>query len=172
MSSFLAPEANGYVAQYNGRKILVFLTGMGWNNRLEQYNILHQLFLLKLCIYHNLYFVETPKDLIRKLLVVEASQRITVKEALQHEFFQVVVSYCHKIAKIVSRIVWMSNPKWLFVFSTATLSHSMLESLSVSPFYAFVVQFGFNVSKKHLNHYPSTQQHSILTGSKRSGRWG
>ncbi|CAL8115824.1 unnamed protein product [Orchesella dallaii] len=33
---------------------------------------------------------DTPKDLIRKLLVVDASQRITVKEALRHEFFQVV----------------------------------------------------------------------------------
>lgn len=39
-----------------------------------------------------LFLVESPKDLIRKLLVVEASQRITVTEALHHEFFQVVVS--------------------------------------------------------------------------------
>jgi phosphorylase kinase gamma subunit len=33
---------------------------------------------------------DTPKDLIRKLLVVEPSQRITVDEALRHDFFQIM----------------------------------------------------------------------------------
>ncbi|CAG7822898.1 unnamed protein product [Allacma fusca] len=32
---------------------------------------------------------ETPKDLIRKLLVVDPEKRLTVTEALRHEFFQV-----------------------------------------------------------------------------------
>lgn len=33
---------------------------------------------------------ETPKDLISKLLVVDPSKRITIKEALHHEFFQIL----------------------------------------------------------------------------------
>ncbi|XP_076255595.1 phosphorylase kinase gamma isoform X3 [Rhynchophorus ferrugineus] len=33
---------------------------------------------------------ESPKDLIRKLLVVDPKQRISIEEALQHEFFQSV----------------------------------------------------------------------------------
>ncbi|KAK7871745.1 hypothetical protein R5R35_014017 [Gryllus longicercus] len=33
---------------------------------------------------------EPPKDLIRKLLVVDPKQRITIKEALEHPFFQVL----------------------------------------------------------------------------------
>lgn len=36
---------------------------------------------------------EPPKDLIRKLLVVEPEKRITIQEALNHSFFQVMVSY-------------------------------------------------------------------------------
>ncbi|XP_050292849.1 phosphorylase b kinase gamma catalytic chain, skeletal muscle/heart isoform isoform X2 [Anthonomus grandis grandis] len=34
---------------------------------------------------------ESPKDLIRKLLVVDPKQRITIDEALRHEFFQSVI---------------------------------------------------------------------------------
>lgn len=37
-------------------------------------------------------FAEDPKDLIRKCLVVEPENRITVKEALQHPFFTTTVS--------------------------------------------------------------------------------
>jgi len=35
---------------------------------------------------------EDPKDLIRKCLVVDPSQRITVKEVLRHPFFNQMVS--------------------------------------------------------------------------------
>lgn len=35
---------------------------------------------------------EDPKDLIRKCLVVEPENRITVKEALKHPFFTTTVS--------------------------------------------------------------------------------
>src|SRR5438477_21286 len=41
-------------------------------------------------------FVEAPKDLIRKLLVVDPSRRLSVKEALEHEFFQ-NLSYAKKV---------------------------------------------------------------------------
>jgi serine/threonine protein kinase len=34
---------------------------------------------------------EPPKDLIRKLLVVDPKKRITIKEALEHPFFQMMV---------------------------------------------------------------------------------
>ena len=37
---------------------------------------------------------EAPKDLIRKLLVVDPSKRLNVTEALRHEFFQITVSVC------------------------------------------------------------------------------
>ena len=40
-----------------------------------------------------LYDVDVPKDLISKLLVVDPKRRLTVDEALKHEFFQVLVSY-------------------------------------------------------------------------------
>jgi len=36
-------------------------------------------------------FAEPPKDLIRKLLVVDPKKRITINEALQHPFFQMMV---------------------------------------------------------------------------------
>ena len=35
---------------------------------------------------------DAPKDLIAKLLVVDPLKRLTVDEALKHEFFQVIVS--------------------------------------------------------------------------------
>lgn len=38
------------------------------------------------------YFAEAPKDLIRKLLVVDPRKRISIKEALEHSFFHTVVS--------------------------------------------------------------------------------
>jgi phosphorylase kinase gamma subunit len=38
-------------------------------------------------------FPEDPKDLIRKCLVVDPNNRITVKEALAHSFFATVVSW-------------------------------------------------------------------------------
>lgn len=36
---------------------------------------------------------EPPKDLIRKLLVVDPKKRITIEEALNHPFFQLLVSF-------------------------------------------------------------------------------
>lgn len=35
---------------------------------------------------------DAPKDLISKLLVVDATKRISIKEALEHSFFHTVVS--------------------------------------------------------------------------------
>lgn len=40
------------------------------------------------CIF---VLLEPPKDLIRKLLVVDPKQRISIEEALDHPFFQTVV---------------------------------------------------------------------------------
>lgn len=40
----------------------------------------------------SLYFLEDPKDLIRKCLVVDPEKRITVTECLKHPFFNTVVS--------------------------------------------------------------------------------
>lgn len=37
-------------------------------------------------------FTDPPKDLIRRLLVVDPSQRITIDDALRHPFFMTVVS--------------------------------------------------------------------------------
>lgn len=39
-----------------------------------------------------MYLTEPPKDLIRKLLVVDPKQRISITDALQHPFFQMAVS--------------------------------------------------------------------------------
>jgi serine/threonine protein kinase len=36
-------------------------------------------------------FAEPPKDLIHKLLVIDPKKRITIKEALQHPVFQMMV---------------------------------------------------------------------------------
>lgn len=36
-------------------------------------------------------FPEAPKDLISKLLVVDPKRRFTIEQALQHDFFQVLV---------------------------------------------------------------------------------
>lgn len=36
-------------------------------------------------------FLEPPKDLIRKLLVVDPKQRISINDALEHPFFQMAV---------------------------------------------------------------------------------
>lgn len=38
------------------------------------------------------FLAEDPKDLIRKCLVVDPAQRITVKEVLRHPFFNQMVS--------------------------------------------------------------------------------
>ena len=35
---------------------------------------------------------EAPKDLIRKLLVIDPRKRISIKEALEHTFFHTVVN--------------------------------------------------------------------------------
>jgi len=43
-------------------------------------------------IYSIVLFTEDPKDLIRKCLVVDPAQRITVKEVLRHPFFNQMVS--------------------------------------------------------------------------------
>lgn len=47
---------------------------------------------LNLFLNFPLYFVEDPKDLIRKCLVVDPEKRITVRECLKHPFFNTVVS--------------------------------------------------------------------------------
>lgn len=39
---------------------------------------------------------EPPKDLIRRLLVVDAKQRISIDDALGHPFFQTMVSVVRK----------------------------------------------------------------------------
>jgi serine/threonine protein kinase len=41
--------------------------------------------------HFQMLFAEPPKDLIRKLLVVDPKKRITIKEALEHPFFQMMV---------------------------------------------------------------------------------
>jgi len=41
--------------------------------------------------FQMLLLSEPPKDLIRKLLVVDPKKRITIKEALEHPFFQMMV---------------------------------------------------------------------------------
>lgn len=43
-------------------------------------------------IFFNAFPTEDPKDLIRKCLVVDPAQRITVKEVLRHPFFNQMVS--------------------------------------------------------------------------------
>jgi phosphorylase kinase gamma subunit len=40
----------------------------------------------------QLHVLEAPKDLIRKLLVVDPRKRISIKDALEHSFFHTVVS--------------------------------------------------------------------------------
>ena len=53
---------------------------------------------MKLMLASLFPFIDAPKDLISKLLVVDPKKRVTVDQALQHEFFQVLVSdikaYC------------------------------------------------------------------------------
>jgi len=39
-----------------------------------------------------IHVLEAPKDLIRKLLVVDPKRRISIKDALEHSFFHTVVS--------------------------------------------------------------------------------
>lgn len=41
---------------------------------------------------------DQPKDLIRKLLVIDPRKRLTADEALSDEFFQVTVSYCTRFS--------------------------------------------------------------------------
>lgn len=51
-------------------------------------------FLMFINLYNNqinIIFSEAPKDLIRKLLVVDPKKRISIKEALEHSFFHTVV---------------------------------------------------------------------------------
>ena len=43
----------------------------------------------------GIFFIDTPKDLISKLLVVDPAKRFTVQQALNHDFFQVLVSILH-----------------------------------------------------------------------------
>lgn len=52
----------------------------------------HCLVVLIFVVNTNYCFAEDPKDLIRKCLVVEPENRITVKEALAHPFFHTTVS--------------------------------------------------------------------------------
>lgn len=49
---------------------------------------------------------ESPKDLIRQLLVVQPEKRITLEEALEHPFFQTVAS----IVYIVVVVVYSKSP--------------------------------------------------------------
>jgi serine/threonine protein kinase len=46
------------------------------------------------CQLYFLFYIsiDSPKDLIRKLLVLDPSDRLTVNEALEHPFFNVKVS--------------------------------------------------------------------------------
>lgn len=43
----------------------------------------------------NIFVLDAPKDLITKLLVVDPKQRITIEGALNHPFFQTVVSFSY-----------------------------------------------------------------------------
>lgn len=67
---------------------------------------MHQLKLNRTFIFFSLVCVcaEDPKDLIRKCLVVEPENRITVKEALKHPFFNTTVS-----VNFVSVIFFLQN---------------------------------------------------------------
>jgi serine/threonine protein kinase len=50
--------------------------------------------------YLCLFPTDAPKDLIKKLLVVDPKKRLTVSQALGHPFFQVMVNI------LVTIIVW------------------------------------------------------------------
>lgn len=85
LSAVLAPQANGHVAEHHGGEILVYVSRMGRHIRWIKTKI-------RLAEYLPRRFTEAPKDLIRKLLVVEPNQRISIDDALKHPFFQTVVS--------------------------------------------------------------------------------
>lgn len=49
---------------------------------------------------------ESPKDLIRKLLVVDPNQRISIDEALRHPFFTTVVSRAFACLKRIELLLY------------------------------------------------------------------
>jgi len=65
-------------------------------------------------------FAEPPKDLIRKLLVVDPKKRITVNEALQHPFFHMMVRVITCIAVLCS----CSSPVSSHILSWSDRFHS------------------------------------------------
>lgn len=88
-------------------------------------------------------FAEDPKDLIRKCLVVEPEKRITVKEALQHPFFQTTVSTSIYYIQLYNETLFFSNHK----FSTKSQCKYYLFKicLSVKTWFDFVFFYFFYI---------------------------
>lgn len=107
LSPLLASKTNGHAKEYNGRKVFVYVAGMGRYHRccVMFFYIYIYIYISKhlfvqreiffsfrdLVSYYTCIFAEAPKDLIRKLLVVDPKKRISLKEALEHSFFHTVV---------------------------------------------------------------------------------
>jgi len=68
-------------------------------------------------------FAEPPKDLICKLLVVNPKKRITINEALQHPFFQMMVRVITRSAVLCScSCPVSSHSPYLTDFTAAAVS--------------------------------------------------
>jgi serine/threonine protein kinase len=65
--------------------------------------------------FHMLLFAEPPKDLIRKLLVVDPKKRITIKEALEHPFFQMMVRFSPIVQCSDLVTLWCHDTYWILV---------------------------------------------------------
>ena len=73
------------------------------------------------------FTIDTPKDLISKLLIVDPKKRYTVDDALNHEFFQILVSGFSN-----SRVWLLTN-----VAILTKLTLTTFDSCSVSVFFCW-----------------------------------
>ena len=82
------------------------------------------------------FAIDTPKDLISKLLIVDPKKRYTVDDALNHEFFQILVSGFSN-----SRVWLLTN---VAILTKLTLTTFDSCSVSVSFLLKTVNQFSYS----------------------------
>lgn len=96
---------------------------------------------------------DSPKDLISKLLVVDPSRRISVQQALTHDFFQILVRQCPPVCIFLS--CHLSSTSCLSVLVLILLlpllqfPSSFLQSLSYHSLFKVIVS-GVPFSSLHL----------------------
>lgn len=110
-------------------------------------------------------FTDAPKDLIKKLLVVDPKKRLTVSEALEHPFFQVMVIVLFYIQSLIHTKncnTWIIQISIVILGQSKTITHYNFCCWWISNFWQ---QWDTNLSelKKTLKQPTSSKLTTMVT---------